>query len=55
MFALVADNFNNDIPDLADINRSYVLMVAELKKLYERKLKRLTEVDEQYYVTVPIC
>ena len=36
MFALVADNFNNDIPDLTDINRSYVLMVAEIKKLYER-------------------
>lgn len=36
MFALVADNFNKDLPDLTDINRSYVLLVAELKKLYDR-------------------
>ncbi len=36
MFALVADNFNKDLPDLTDINRSYVLLVAELKKLYGR-------------------
>ena len=36
MFALVADNFNNDLPDLTDINRSYVLLVNEVKKLYER-------------------
>ena len=36
MFALVADNFNKDLPDLTDINRSYVLLVTELKKLYDR-------------------
>lgn len=36
IFALVADNFHNDLPDLTDINRSYVLLVAELKKLYSR-------------------
>ena len=36
MFAVVADNFNKDLPDLTDINRSYVLLVDVLKKLYDR-------------------
>lgn len=36
MFALVADHFSKDLPDLADINRSYVLLITEIKKLYDR-------------------
>src|SRR6266702_195584 len=36
IFALVADHRNDDLPDLAAINRSYVLLVAGLKKLYGR-------------------
>lgn len=35
IFALVAD-YRKDLPDLSGINRSYVLLVNELKKLYER-------------------
>lgn len=36
IFALVADHQGQDLPNLSGINRSYVLMVDELKKLYSR-------------------
>lgn len=36
IFALVAD-YRKDLPDLTDINRSYVLLVNEVKKIYERQ------------------
>lgn len=39
IFALVADHYNHDLPDLDDINRSYVLLVHELKQLYDRNPK----------------
>lgn len=44
-FALVADYYHNDLPDLTDINRSYVLLVNELKQLYDRnpELSRIQE------------
>ncbi len=36
IFALVADHQKHDLPDLSAINRSYVLLVHELKQLYDR-------------------
>lgn len=42
IFALVVDNYKY-VSDLTDINRSYVLLVHELKRLYDRnpKLKQI--------------
>jgi len=45
IFALVADHRNDDLPDLSAINRSYVLLVAELKKLYGRNAK-LSDIND---------
>lgn len=44
IFALIA-NSHGDLPDLSSINRSYVLLVNELKHIYERndKLSSIAE------------
>jgi len=47
IFGLVS-NYRSNLPDLASINRSYVLLVDELKRLYSRN----TELEA---IRLPIC
>lgn len=44
IFALIAD-YHKDLSDLTDINRSYVLLVKELKEIYTRN-SELTDIKE---------
>lgn len=45
IFAFVADHRSADLPDLTDINRSYVLLVNELQTLYARH-EKLSSIGE---------